>query len=261
MREQLDQVTDIARRAGEILLKHYRQVTADRKADQSLVTIADREAERFIRGELARAFPDDTIIGEEFGRSLGEPGRRQWFVDPLDGTTNYVHRIPCWCVAIGLLEDGIPKLGVIHQPLLRETCRGAEGVGAWVDDRPLAPWAGKQPFGPTDPVMVPTELLCGGLDFGAPVRIRALGSAQLHFALVAAGSARAGLWHQDYGWDLIAGAAICREAGVRVTKLDGAEPDWSQLSAGRPQPWMLCAAPPGTHERLLEVVRPWSDAR
>lgn len=253
MRERLATVTRIAERAGQLLLRHYRSVTAERKGDQSLVTVADREAERLIREELGRAFPGQPLLGEEYGRT-GPADDQAWFIDPLDGTTNFVHQIPFWCVAIGWLEEGRAALGVIHNPLLGETWAGAEGVGAWRNGEPLVPWPGRERFSPTDPVVVPTELLGRRLEFGAAVRVRSLGSAQLHFALVAGGSVRAGLWYRDYGWDLIAGIAIGRAAGVIVSTCDGQEPDLSALLDGRPQPWTLCAAPAGTHALLLEVL-------
>ncbi|NUQ01413.1 MAG: hypothetical protein HUU35_16340 [Armatimonadetes bacterium] len=253
MRDRLEAVVEIARQAGEVLLRHYRKVAGERKGDQSLVTIADRESERLIRSALERRFPGETIIGEEFGRT-GLSDERVWFIDPLDGTTNFVHRIPFWCVAIGLLEQGRPVLGVIHQPLLRETFHGAEGVGAWREDETLQPWPGREPFSSTDPIFLPPELAGRRLSFGAAVRVRSLGSAQLHLALVAAGSARAGIWLGDYGWDLVAGAAICRAAGARVARLDGSEADLAVLAGGAPQPWPIVAAAPGTLPLFLDAM-------
>ena len=255
MRERLAAAADIARRAGEVLLRHYGHVAGEHKGDQTLVTIADREAERLVRSELGRRFPDDCVIGEEFGRSGTDPDARAWYVDPLDGTTNFVYGLPLWGVSLGLLDHGRAAVGAIHYPLLRETYYGAEGLGAWRNDEPLRPWPGREPFRTNDPVMVPTEMVAEGLQFGVPVRVRTVGSAALQFAFVASGAARCGLWRGDYGWDLAGGLAICRAAGVQVLTTAGAEPDWSVLVSGQPMPWDLCAAPADTMPLLLAALR------
>lgn len=254
MRDRLRQVVDIAVQAGDILTRYWRRVEAEVKSDETVVTVADRESERFIRGALQRAFPGENIVGEEFGFTAADGSDRYWFIDPIDGTNNFVNGMPLWCVAIGLLEAGEATLGVIHHPLVGDCYHGAVGVGAWRNETPLQPWAGSGPFKSTDPVMVPTELLGAGYDFGAAVRIRALGSAQLHFAYVAAGSARCGFWNHDYGWDLVAGIALCRAAGVEVTCYDGGAPDLARLVGGKAQPWALCAAPPATMPHLRQVL-------
>lgn len=255
MRERLQKAVDIAVQAGDILNKYWRQVEAEIKSDETVVTVADRESERFIRNALQREFPHDNIVGEEFGFSVGDNTDRFWFIDPIDGTNNFVNGLPLWCVAIGYMEAGEAVLGVIHHPLVKDCYHGAVGVGAWRNDTPLTPWTDNGPFKSTDPVMVPTELLGAGFDFGAEVRIRALGSAQLHFAYVAAGSARCGFWNHDYAWDLIAGIAICRAAGVEVTCYDGSAPDLTELQNGRSQPWGICAAPPATMPMVQDVLR------
>lgn len=250
-RDELRQAMLIARRAGEVLLRHYGRVTATNKADRSWVTEADREAERLIRRELEAAFPGDAIVGEEFGLSRAD-SRRAWFVDPLDGTTNFVCGLPLWCVSLGLLEGDEAVLGVIHDPLHKLTYHGAPGLGAFVNDRPLTPWPGGGPFERTDPVVVPPEVVCRGIDFGAEVRLRCLGSAALHFAYVAGGGARAGLWAGEKGWDVIGGIALARAAGVEVTDARGEAPPLATLRDGERLPWLLCAAAPGTHRHLLE---------
>ncbi len=254
MRDRLQTVVDIAVQAGDLVSKYWRRVDAEVKSDETVVTVADRESERFIRGALQRAFPGENIVGEEYGLTAADGSERYWFIDPIDGTNNFVNGLPLWCVAIGLMESGEATLGVIYHPLVRDCFHGAVGLGAWRNETPLTPWADRGPFKSTDPVMVPTELLGVGYDFGAEVRVRALGSAQLHFAYVAAGSARCGFWNHDYAWDLIAGIAICRAAGVEVTCYDGSLPDLSLLRDGRSQPWAICAAPPATMAHLQAVL-------
>lgn len=110
------------------------------KPDRTPVTDADRAVERLIRAELLAARPDDGILGEEFG-TVGDPdGRgRQWIVDPIDGTANFLRGVPVWATLIGLAIDGVPVVGVVSAPALGLRWWGARGLGAWVDrtDGPL----------------------------------------------------------------------------------------------------------------------------
>src|SRR5258706_4482349 len=98
----LDFAVEIAREAGAITFRHFRgSFVAERKADNSFVTIADREAETHLRARLAKAFPDDAILGEEEGETSGKSNRR-WILDPIDGTYSFVHGVPLYGVLIGL---------------------------------------------------------------------------------------------------------------------------------------------------------------
>jgi myo-inositol-1(or 4)-monophosphatase len=254
--DRLPIVAAIARRAGAGALAQRKSVTAERKSDQSFVTQADRAVEGLVRDELEAAFPGETILGEEMGRRGMVDAERVWLVDPIDGTTNYVHGIPFWCTAIGLLERGEAVLGAIYHPLLGVLYHGAAGVGAWQNDEPLRVWDERGPFTRTDPIAVSIGLLRRGLRFPAAVRTRNLGSAQLHFALVAAGACRAGLWTGDYAWDLVAGIAIVRAAGGVVRTFGGEEPDLRLLLDGRAQPWGLLACGAPSLEAMLAAVEP-----
>lgn len=250
---ELKEIEEIARRAGRILTDRYRAVSAERKRDQSFVTDADRESEALIREALTARFPEDRVVGEEGGASGPCNAARVWHVDPLDGTTNYVQRIPLWCVAIGLCEQGEARLGVIYHPLLDEMYAGLVDVGAWRNGERLQLRPLEGPFVRNDPVVLPSLRSAQRLDFRASVRERMLGSAQYHFAMVACGAARAGIWTDCFSWDLMAGVALCRAAGGVVTTTAGELPDLRELSDGRLQPWPLCATDPGTHRRLLAV--------
>ncbi|MBI2302790.1 MAG: inositol monophosphatase [Armatimonadetes bacterium] len=254
MTAEAELLAGIARRAGQMLLDYYGRVTARSKPDESLVSDADQVTERYIREALRAAFPGDRVLGEEYGDSGSDGNGRQWFIDPLDGTTNFLHRIPFWCTAIGLLEGGVARLGVIYQPLLDELYLGGTGLGAWRNADRLGLTPNPEPFTRNDPVALPSLVTGPKLRFGAPYRARMLGSAQLHFALLAAGGLRAGLWRECYGWDLVAGIAICQAAGALVTMCAGEEPELDLLSDGRLQPWAVCASDPGTHPRLLAAV-------
>jgi histidinol-phosphatase len=125
----LDFSIDLAVRAGEIVLPHFLERAApERKPDGSFVTAADRAAETFMRERIAQAYPDDAILGEEFGATQGSSGRR-WILDPIDGTFSFVHGVPLFGVLIGVEYDGCPNVGVAHFPALGDTIAAARGHG------------------------------------------------------------------------------------------------------------------------------------
>jgi histidinol phosphatase-like enzyme (inositol monophosphatase family) len=127
----LDFAVEVARGAGEITLKYFRKSPeTKKKTDGSFVTIADREAEAYIRARISARYPDDGILGEETGESTGPSGRR-WIVDPIDGTFSFVHGVPLYGVLIAL-EDGYqPVLGVVNLPALDEIVYAARGLGSY----------------------------------------------------------------------------------------------------------------------------------
>jgi len=132
----LDFAVELARGAGDITLRYFREgVKPDRKADGSFVTVADREAERFLRQSLEEAFPDDAILGEEEGDRAGTSGRR-WIIDPIDGTYSFVHGVPFYGVLIGLEVEGEPALGVVNIPATGDMIYAARGAGCfWNGER------------------------------------------------------------------------------------------------------------------------------
>lgn len=131
----MDFAVDIAQVAGEITLKYFQQTPETHtKADGSFVTIADREAEAYLRREIARRFPEDAILGEEEGETKGSSDRR-WIIDPIDGTFAFVHGVPFYGVLIGLEHKGEPVLGVVNIPALREIVYGAKDLGCFYNGR------------------------------------------------------------------------------------------------------------------------------
>lgn len=121
----------IAREAGEITVQHFRRgVRVEWKSDASPVTVADRESESHLRAEIARAFPDDAILGEEYGEQPGRSGYR-WILDPIDGTKSFIHGVPLYGTLIGIVGGDESLGGVIHIPALRETAWGSRGEPAW----------------------------------------------------------------------------------------------------------------------------------
>jgi histidinol phosphatase-like enzyme (inositol monophosphatase family) len=121
-----------AREAGEITLEYFRRddLVVQRKGDDSPVTAADRAAEEHLRKRIARNFPDDGILGEEFPETAGTSGYR-WILDPIDGTKSFIHGVPLYGTLIGVEHEGQSLVGVIHIPALDESVHAAKGRGAW----------------------------------------------------------------------------------------------------------------------------------
>ena len=117
--------------AGRLTLEHFRTgVDVDWKADRSPVTVADRDAEELLRKKLGEAFPNDGLLGEEFGKHAGSSGRR-WILDPIDGTQSFIRGVPLYGVLVGLEEEGRCVLGVAGFPALGQTFWATRGQGAY----------------------------------------------------------------------------------------------------------------------------------
>jgi histidinol-phosphatase len=122
---------ELARLSGDSTLDLFGSgVTVERKADDSPVTEADKRAERLLREELAKRFPEDAILGEEFGEESGD-SPYQWIVDPIDGTKSYISGVPLYSTLVGLVHRGECVAGVIYLPALREIVFAGRGLGAW----------------------------------------------------------------------------------------------------------------------------------
>lgn len=133
---ELEFATDTAWAAGRITLRYFQNgVHVDTKADESPVTAADREAEQAIRARLQQAYPEDGLVGEEFGPTPGTSGRR-WFIDPIDGTKSFVAGVPLFGVMLGLeAADGRVVAGAVYLPALDDMIFAARGEGAWWNGR------------------------------------------------------------------------------------------------------------------------------
>ncbi|MCE6951943.1 inositol monophosphatase [Cereibacter sphaeroides] len=219
-----------ARKAGRSLVKDFREVEnlqVSSKGPGDFVSKADREAERIIRDELMGARPTYGWVGEETGATDGQDPTRRWIVDPLDGTTNFLHGLPHWAVSIALEHKGEIVSGVIFDAAKDEMYWAEKGAGAWMNESRLrvsgrrhmieAIFATGVPFGgrPTLPAtlqdlarLMPT---CAG--------VRRWGSAALDLAYVAAGRYD-GYWERGINaWDVAAGIILVREAGGFVSGL------------------------------------------
>ncbi len=219
---------EAAIRAGEIVasaLEKPREV--HHKGPRDLVTDADFAAEKAIMDTITSWFPDHSICSEE------EPFQRgnspyTWYIDPLDGTTNYFHRLPIFCVSVALAEKGEVILGVVYEPLSKRLFWAQKGRGAYLNDRPIR----VSTISSTEESLVGLDLprlQSLRSEFGALIprimekvfTIRAMGSAVLGLCFVAAGWLEAYLHFSLKPWDLAAGALIVEEAGGRVTRVDG----------------------------------------
>lgn len=230
----------LAAEADLIAIDRYRSQDLDvqLKPDRSQVTDADTRVEKIIREHLADARPDDAVLGEEFGTEGA--GSRRWIVDPIDGTSNFVRGVPIWGALISLVIDGVPEVGVVSAPALGKRWWAATGHGAWLQE------AGREPrrlrvsgigelaessfsynslkhwdqYGRLDQLV----------DLSRTVeRTRAFGDLW-SYMLLAEGAIDIAAEFDVKPWDIAALVPIVREAGGRVTDVDGTENALDTLS-------------------------------
>lgn len=234
----IDGAQRIAERAGALLMERFGRLSGpeiERIGKRDVVTAADRAAEELIVRELAALTPDVPVLSEEGqrGEDAARPKGQVWIVDPLDGTVNFVQGIPMFGVSIGLVEDGVPVLGVVHVPALAQTFVGAPGSGAFENGRPISvsvcPFLSDAIVGTGFAYVrddVPDDNLDNLVTLGRTARgIRRMGAAAVDLAYVAAGRLDA-FWELHLSpWDVAAGAALVIAAGGRITDCRG-EDDW-----------------------------------
>lgn len=141
MSDQIDQMLaraiEVTVQASAIPMTYFRKpLELVAKADETPVTIADRDTETFIRRKLAEAFPEDGLFGEEFGVAEGRSGAL-WIIDPIDGTRSFITGNPLFGMLLGRVVAGVPEVGVVRMPALGETFAGARGRGAWLNGAPI----------------------------------------------------------------------------------------------------------------------------
>ena len=222
---------EAARRAGRVLAERFAGVrTIEFKGGIDLVTDADRAAEAVLLAYLNERHPGDAVLAEESGYSAGAPDARRWIVDPLDGTTNYAHRVPHFCVSVAVDSPEGLLAGAIYEPLRGELYSAARGQGATLNGEPLR----------TSPVLALSQaLVATGFPYDVHERpevpmgllnrfiprargIRRMGSAALDLAYVASGRYDAFFELGLKPWDIAAGALLVQEAGGRMTHVDAA---------------------------------------
>jgi myo-inositol-1(or 4)-monophosphatase len=223
-----------ARKAARTLKRDFGEIEhlqVSMKGPANFVTAADRRAEEILRIELSKARPSYSFLGEEGGRFEGADKTNTWIVDPLDGTTNFLHGIPHFAISIALERAGTVIAGVIYNPANDELYTAERGKGAFLNDKRLRVAARKR--------MAEAVIACGmphqgrgDLELGRRelesvqdkvAGLRRFGAAALDLAFVAAGRFD-GYWERDLSpWDMAAGLHMVREAGGFVTDLDGGE--------------------------------------
>ena len=220
-----------ARKAGRSLVKDFREVEnlqVSMKGAGDFVSKADLRAEEILKEELRGARPNYGWLGEEGGGEDGEDPTRRWIVDPLDGTTNFLHGLPHWAVSIALEHKGKIVAGVIYDPAKDEMFYAEKGEGAWLNDSNRLRVSGRRrmieciyatglPFGGRSDL--PDTLTVLGRLLPVCAGVRRWGSAALDLAYVAAGRYD-GFWERHLNaWDLAAGVLIVQEAGGLIEPL------------------------------------------
>lgn len=225
-RSRYDLAIDVARTAGDFAREIYdRSFEVEIKADNSPVTIADKGAEELIRRELKKRFPNDALLGEEFGDEPGSSGYR-WIIDPIDGTRSFVRNIPIWATLIGLEYHGEQIAGIAYIPVFNQLFRALRGDGAYKDDRRIRV---------SDVATLDRALLCYSsigwfrkagresrfLELAAKTE-RQRGFGDFYgFVLVAQGACEIMIEHGVKPWDVAATMAIVQEAGGTFTDWNG----------------------------------------
>lgn len=228
MSSLIDTLTDLARRAGHVTLGYFQMdnLTIETKSDDSPVTVADLETEQFIRKEIARLFPDDVVIGEEFGEGAGAQGARRWIVDPIDGTKSFTHGVPLYGVMIGVEDNGHMIAGAVNIPALGDLVVAERGKGCL--------WNGKHAHvSPTtrvqDALVLTTDIRNNYKHGHGPAWdrisdaariVRTWGDCYGHL-LVATGRADVMMDPIMNPWDCAALLPILEEAGGTFTDYDG----------------------------------------
>lgn len=220
-----------ARKAGRSLLRDFGEVEnlqVSKKGPGDFVSRADLRAEEILKEELLGARENYGWLGEEGGGFEGPDPTRRWIVDPLDGTTNFLHGIPLWSISIALEHKGEIVAGVVFNPLLEDLFLAERGGGAWHNDRRIRVSARTRfhdlVLGTGLPIAqrdnFPALLQELARVFPHVADVRRLGSAALDLAYVAAGRLD-GYWHRSLNlWDIAAGVILVREAGGLIDSID-----------------------------------------
>ena len=255
MKPTLADLERLARGAGAILREGYnKEHQIKYKGVIDLVTETDHASEAYLMKEIQSSFPDSHIIAEESGETQGRT-EGLWYIDPLDGTVNYSHHIPVFCVSIAYAIGGSVKLGAVYDPLRDEMFCAERGQGASLNGRSIHA---------SGTVELQKSLLVTGFPYDTwntkqdnfrnfeklakmTQGVRRLGSAALDGCYVAAGRFDA-FWELSLKpWDIAAAGLIAGEAGARVTATDG-QPDYIA------SPQSILAAAPGIYEQMLEQL-------
>ena len=252
---ELELVKAMARDAAELALRRSRDVTPVEKANKSYVTDLDRDLEKMLRARLADHFPNDLITGEEYAPE-GGGGPRRWSIDPIDGTGNLVHGLPLWAVSIGLIDAGVPVLGVIAIPPLGELYWAVKGGGAWRDGERLQVEDADE-FHTQDNVCLGTNAMRTVDPRSLRGRLRDLGSACCEQVFTASGRLQACVFLGEQAHDVAAGVVISSEAGCAFGTLEEKRLDPATVVARTPIATPTFVAPPRRQDAMLKSARPY----
>ena len=251
----------LAREGGDIALRHFRRVLAERKADNELVTQADREVQAHILDAVRREFPADGFIGEEAEHAQlfreNADAEHCWVIDPIDGTNNFAVGVPLFAVSIAVLQGGSPELGVIHDPIHDELYRAERGRGSTRNGEPLrvtsVPLDSHAFFG--SPSVFASRVPGYAVRWMEAYKPRILGSIALHLAYVAAGLFHWTVAYRTKLWDVAAGALLVEEAGGRVTDLAGRPLFPTDLATENGRLFPILASNGTLHDERLRDIR------
>jgi fructose-1,6-bisphosphatase/inositol monophosphatase family enzyme len=266
--EDLQYVIELARSAGALVLKHYGKVDRLLKRNDEAVTEADRASQRLIVTGLRKRFPNDGVVGEENDTGdaitfdVSAPSGRNWVIDPIDGTNNFIAGLGIFAVCIGLLDGGKPVLGVVYDVTRDQLYAAAAGQGAWLGTQRIS--ALTTPLGDKTMLMLTSNLI--GSDGKAPAyarrwmdqtnwKIRMLGAACVEAMMVASGVSHGAVTLNGKLWDIAASAAIAIEAGAIVTDPKGSPIFPFNLVGykGAKVPYVM--AGPAAHPELIREIR------
>ena len=250
------------------MLDHYGKVERLTKRHAEAVTDADRASQRFIVSGLRRRFPEDGIVGEEnetgdaITFDVRDPRGRVWVIDPIDGTNNFIAGMGAFGVCIGLMEEGMPVLGVVLDVTRDLVYSAAKGEGAWLGNRRLR--ALESPLDDSSMLMMTSNLLDSAGRCPAWAcrwigqtnwKVRILGSAALEACQVAAGVAHGAVTMNGKLWDIAAPAAIVLESGAVITSPAGERIFPYNLRGYEGAKVPFLAAGPNAQEALLREIR------
>ena len=259
MSEFLTVCEEAARAAGAVLLEWQGKFNVREKGPADLVTEADLAAQSCVAEVLLGRFPDHAFLGEESDpieqqASRAASDRYRWIVDPLDGTTNYVHGLPCFAVSIALEYEGRLLCGTIYDPVADECFIAAAGKGAWLNREPIRTSSVERLSEALVEVSFPPQCDVDGptvrqfaLAMQHAQAVRRSGSAALNLANVAAGRVDAYWSFNTHAWDIAAGALLVAEAGGTVTGPGGSPLD---VMTGH----VVAAAGPGLHAEIVDML-------
>lgn len=246
-----------ARKASGKLKRDYgeiEQLQVSKKGQADFVTVADIRTEEILHDTLSHARPEYGFLMEESGTIMGDDPNRRWIIDPIDGTTNFIHGIPHFAISIALEEKGEITAGVIYEPIHDQMFWAEKGNGAWLNDRRMRVSGRTQ---------MEQSIFATGIPFigrgdhkqflqqiesvmAASAGIRRFGSAALDLAYVAAGRFD-GFWETNLQpWDIAAGIIIVREAGGMISEIDGRD---GMLRTGS-----ILAANPTLYKELGQTI-------